>query len=201
LHTQNRFGRSGTYSLPAGYDLEPKLVVVWFHGTGSEGSSGVGHLRAQLSRAGLILVAPDSGRAPDGTATWQVADQPGETTADLEHTLACLREVSAMPQVRFSDGGWIAIGYSGGGSSAPYLASRDRRFEAYASLHGGVFAGGLGTHRVRGWFSTGSADQWRPPARVRAEAQSVGAVFKEFPGGHGLSEAEVQAVFEWWRGG
>jgi hypothetical protein len=70
-------------------------------------------------------------------------------------------------------------------------------------LHGGIFPGGLGANRVRGWFSTGASDTLRTPESVRHAALSGASVtgpitLRTFAGGHELSEAEMQGLIEWW---
>ena len=98
----------------------------------------------------------------------------------------------------------LIAGHSGGGSNAPYAATNDDLFTAFAVLHGGAFPGGFGSHRVRGWFSTGSADPVRPPDRVRRaalDAKSAIAgdvVYREFAGGHDVSEVEAAELIRWW---
>jgi predicted esterase len=187
--------------LPADYEYRPLPLVLTFHGTGADGAAAISDLLAAATTHSLIVVAPDSGRAPDGTATWQVGDGRGDRTPDFEHTLACLAEAERLPGVRVQRR--LAMGYSGGASSAPYLATNDSRFDAFAALHGGAFVGGFGTNRVRGWFSTGQRDDWRPPTQVRGVAEQVrhlghAVTWREFPGGHGLEPLEVEAVVEWW---
>src|SRR5256885_3949886 len=56
---------------------------------------------------------------------------------------------------------FLIAGYSGGGSSAPYIASNRPPFTHTAVLHGGVFAGGIGPRRMPAWFSTGDRKSTR----------------------------------------
>lgn len=200
---RNSFGRSGAYYLPPNYQTRALPLVVLFHGTGVDGSVALGELLPLAEAKSLLVVAPDSGRAPDGTATWQVGDHPGDRTADFEHSRACLREFEALPGVRIQRR--LALGYSGGGSSAPYFATNDSRFDAFAVLHGGIFVGGFGGYARRGWFSTGQSDGWRSPAQVRVAAEQargagVSVTMREFPGGHNLALPEIEAALDWWLG-
>jgi predicted esterase len=96
-------------------------------------------------------------------------------------------------------------GHSGGASSAPWLATNEEPFTAFAVLHGGAFPGGFGHRRVRGWFSTGSADPIRPPdmvTRAYETSRGPGSPYEMhvFPGGHDLGEQERRALIAWWLG-
>lgn len=198
---RNSFGRSGAYYLPENYGERALPLVVLFHGTGADGNVALGELLPLARARSLLVVAPDSGRAPDGTATWQVGDRPGDRTPDFEHTRACLREFEALAGVRIQRR--LAVGYSGGGSSAPYFATNDSSFEAFAVLHGGIFVNGFGGAARRGWFSTGQSDGWRTPTQVRAAAEQASRVgisvtIREFPGGHALALPELEAALDWW---
>jgi predicted esterase len=176
---------------------------VLFHGTGEQGSTIANAFRPLAQKHGIVMVAPDSRRSPGGSFTWQVSDEPNDLTADFHHTLRCLEEVLGMPDVAIDWGRVLAAGYSGGGSSAPYFATNERRFRAFAVLHGGVYPTGLGPNRVRGWFSTGEADSVRSPEAVRRAAESARSradaiEVRTYPGGHGLSERELAEVVAWW---
>jgi predicted esterase len=84
------------------------------------------------------------------------------------------------------------------------VATNAEPYTAFAVLHGGVFAGGLGDRAVRGWFSTGSGDPLRPPRRVQDAADSVrgrgvqDVRYREFVGGHDVSLVEVHELLTWW---
>jgi poly(3-hydroxybutyrate) depolymerase len=207
LTTKNSSGRSGVFFLPAGHDQRPVPVLVAIHGTGSSGRQIAGVFREAAERRGFILVAPDSRQRTDGVFTWEVGDQPGDITEDFEHVRACLAEVLAMPGVRMDPGHVLIAGHSGGASTAPYVATNTEPFTAFAVLHGGVFAGGLGRRDVRGWFSTGSVDPLRPPPGVQEAAEAVRRAgfsdvgYREFPEGHEVGAKEVEALVVWWLGG
>ena len=117
-----------------------------------------GALRDAAERGTFFVLAPDSRHSPDGQYTWQVGDHPGDATADLEHVGHCVDELKAMAGVQIDLTRVLIVGHSGGASEAPYVASNREPFTAFAVLHGGVFAAGLGPRHVRGWFSTGDAD-------------------------------------------
>jgi predicted esterase len=98
----------------------------------------------------------------------------------------------------------LAAGHSGGASSAPWIASNEQRFTAFAVLHGGVVEGGIGDHVVPGWFSTGESDTVRPPEHVQGAMEYMeGLGFDElslhlYPGGHGLIDEELDGLIAWW---
>ena len=206
LRTRNSAGRSGSYHLPPGASEGLLPLMLGFHGTGASGAAMVALFRALADERKFIIVAPDSRVSPQGQATWEVGSRPDDVTEDLQHALDCLDEVKALPGVRVDPAHVLAVGFSGGASSAPYIASREAVFTAYAVLHGGAFRGGLGSNRVRGWFSTGTQDPVRPPATVRRDAAAVATqglptpVVHVYPGGHGVSDAEQRELVDWWLG-
>jgi len=153
---------------------------------------------------GFAIVMPDSRISPTGEFTWEVGTEPGEITPDYSHALACLAEVETNHGLLIDEQRVLGAGYSGGASSAPYLASNEELFTAFAVLHGGVFPGGIGDNIVPGWFSTGEDDSLRSPTHMQEQLDSLiplgfdNLVLEIFPGGHGLSEEEVRRVTEWW---
>jgi predicted esterase len=180
-------------------------VLVALHGTGGSGKHMVDSFRELAEQHGFAIAAPDSRKSPQGQLTWQVADKPGEVTPDYTHAIACFNELPRHADGQaLLQGKVLVAGYSGGASSAPYLATHYDAFSAFAVLHGGVFTGGFGHRSPRGWFSTGDRDTIRTPEHVRAAAQTAGdkigtpTVYREFPGGHELSTAETKALIEWW---
>ena len=98
----------------------------------------------------------------------------------------------------------MAIGFSGGGSSAPYFATNYDDCTAFAVLHGGVFTGGIGDNITAGWFSTGTQDSVRTPSSVESAAESMKSlgfsdvVYYDFDGGHSLISSEKKALIDWW---
>lgn len=206
LRAHNAVGRSGSLFVPAEAPVGPRPLLVLFHGTGQSGADIVNAFRPLAQARGIVLLAPDSGRSPDGAYNWQVPDAPGETTPDQAHVAACLAEVFAAPGLKLDPSRVLALGHSGGGSSAAYNATTDARFRGFAVLHGGVFAGGLGGNRVPAWFSTGTEDPLRPPAVIEHAANAAAAhattvTTRLYPGGHALSDAELRDVIAWWLGG
>jgi phospholipase/carboxylesterase len=205
LHTKNVIGRTGTLFLPRQLAESPRPLFVLFHGTGQSGAQIVNAFLSEADARGIILLAPDSGRSPDGAFNWQVPDKQGDTSADQAHVAACLGEVFAAQGAHIDPALVFAAGHSGGASSAAYLATNDARFRGFAVLHGGVFPGGLGPNRVPGWFSTGSADPLRPPAVIeRAAAASVPHATTVsthvYPGGHELTGPEIHDLVTAWLG-
>lgn len=203
LATKNSAGRTGSYFLPAGYENVPLPLLVGIHGTGGSGAGMVALFRDAAERERFTIVAPDSRIAPNGQLSWQVPDQAGDTTEDLGHIQRCVAEVRAMPGVVVDGTHTIIVGHSGGASTAPYVASVDDLYGAFAVLHGGVFVGGLGPRRPRGWFSTGDQDPIRPPAGVQSAADSargigLGVELHVFHEGHDVGAEERRAVIAWW---
>jgi poly(3-hydroxybutyrate) depolymerase len=207
LATKNSAGRSGAYFLPSGYEGRPLPVLVMLHGTASSGAASVMALHESAEKRKFIVIAPDSRIAPNGLASWQVPDKPGDTTDDYPHIRACVEEVRAMPGVVFDASRTLVAGHSGGASSAPYVASSDDFYGAFAVLHGGVFPSGLGPRRVRGWFSTGEQDPMRPPAGVAAARDAVDKMgfgpleYRTYPEGHEVGPDELRELLDWWLGG
>jgi poly(3-hydroxybutyrate) depolymerase len=204
LSTANEAGRSGHYYLPARLTGQAIPVVLGFHATGGDGEGFVGSFLAMAEQHGFAIVMPDSRISPTGEFTWEVGTEPDEITPDYSHALACLAEVQNSHGLLIDEQRVLSAGYSGGASSAPYLASNEELFTAFAVLHGGVFAGGIGNHIVPGWFSTGEDDSIRTPAHMQEQLDSLSPlgfddlVLEIFPGGHGLGEEEVRRVTEWW---
>lgn len=203
LRATNAAGRSGAYLLVPTRD--PRPLMVFMHGTGGAGAQGVEMFRALAERRRFHVLAPDSRISPQGAATWEVGDRVGEVTPDYQHVIICIEELLAMPGVAVDRQRVLAIGYSGGASMAPYLATNDDAFGAFAILHGGVFPGGLGGRPARGWMSTGEADTLRTPSATEQHAAALRAAGYEvesrvFPGGHATTAAELEAVVTWWLG-
>jgi poly(3-hydroxybutyrate) depolymerase len=86
----------------------------------------------------FVVVAPDSRRAPNGQFTWEVPNHQDDTSGDRARIRACVEEVLAMSGVQIDPGRTFIAGHSGGASTAPYTASVDEFYTAYAVLHGGV---------------------------------------------------------------
>lgn len=202
LATRNAIGRSGAYHLPPGYAGASLPLLVLIHGTGSDGASTLAGFAEAANARRFLVVAPDSRRSPDGVFTWQPGSAMHEVTDDFTHVNACVDEVLAMQGVAAPTSICVA-GFSGGASMAPYLATNDERYAAFAVLHGGVFPGGLGSQHPRGWISTGRDDGLRTPdAQVRHASAlrfaGLDVTDRVFPGGHGLPEDERSAFLDWW---
>ena len=206
LETTNSIGRSGSYHLPAGYNLVSSPMMVAYHGTGGNGASMLSMFGVLAVEQGFMIVAPDSRVSPTGDNTWEVGTKPGEITEDYTHSLDCMEELLAMEGVSLDERRVLAVGFSGGGSSAPYVATNEPVFTAFAVLHGGVYAGGLSENIIPGWFSTGEDDEARTPEHVEEQAQAmIEAGFEDiefhvYPGGHSVFEEEKADVVGWWMG-
>jgi poly(3-hydroxybutyrate) depolymerase len=194
------------YYVPASARRDaPIPLLVFLHGTGGSGNDGIRNFRALADERGFAVLAPESGKSPDGQFNWEVGDAPGDDPPDRGHVMACLAELLATEHLTLDAQHVLVAGHSGGASSAPYLATNEEPFTAFAVLHGGAFPGGFGHRRVRGWFSTGDADPLRPPSMVtrayeasRDPASSYGMHL--FAGGHDLGEEERRALVAWWLG-
>lgn len=207
LKTKNSSGRSGAFYLPRGYSGKKLPILVAYHGSGSDygGMTMVKKFRDIAERRGFIIVAPSS-RINNGRQSWQPGSYKGEVTPDMTHTLKCLREVLKKRGVNANPNRFMVLGYSGGGWMAPYMGTSVARFTHFASCHSGTILSGLGTknNKVKGWFSTGVADTKLTPSRVKnyyaAKVRKKGfkVIYRQFPGGHQMSDSEVSAVINWW---
>jgi poly(3-hydroxybutyrate) depolymerase len=179
-------------------------MLVVLHGSGGNGQGILDGIRSLADRYQFMIVAPDSRRAPNGSWTWEVGTQFGEVTEDYRHVMNCIAEVFARSDLSIDRRHILIAGYSGGASSAPYLATNENVFTAFAVLHGGVIAGGLGSRNISGWFSTGDADSIRPfqglsqAAETMRDAGFSEIALYEFHGGHELIRDELHALVEWW---
>lgn len=204
LQTKNSIGRTGSYYLPEGYNTEPKPMLVVYHGTGGSGLDMVYEFDDLAAQYGFIIVAPDSRIAPDGQYAWEVGTTDGEVTEDLTHAQNCIAEVRNISGVLINSEYVMSAGHSAGGSQAPYIATNDDQFTAFAILHGGVFTEGLGDRDVKGWLSTGEEDTLRTTDMVQGYYDSLTSdgftnlTYKIYAGGHLLSDQEKEEVIEWW---
>jgi len=204
LSTTNSVGRSGAYYIPAHQSGTALPVLLVYHYTGGAGLDMVNVFRPLAEARTFAIVAPDSRVSPDGQFTWEVGNQAGEVTPDVTHALACLDELTDSLGVTLDPSFLLAAGHSGGASSAPYVASNNDDFTGFAILHGGVVAGGIGDHIVRGWLSTGEDDDIRPPDGLEDAADYLqGLGFDDltvslYPGGHGIDSTEAADLIDWW---
>jgi len=205
LETLNAADRSGWFLLPERTAGEPIPYLLVFHATGSNGQSMAGRFAAHSADRGFAVVAPDSRVSPQGDYTWEVGTDPGEVTPDYEHAVDCLDEVLGFSEAPLDSDSVLAAGYSGGASSAPYLATNHDVFRSFAILHGGMFPGAFGDNEGAGWLSTGDDDTLRPPSELSGYAATLEGMgydveLRTYPGGHELSEIERDELIAWWLG-
>lgn len=204
IGVQNASGRSGAYYIPPRSEPTPVLVIL--HGSGGSGQGMVDGLRELAKKRHFAIIAPDSRQLPDGGLTWAVGDKQGDITPDLTHTVDCIAWVRSHTRVVVDESHVLIAAFSGGGSSAPYIASNRPGFTHAAVLHGGVFPGGIGAGRFPLWFSTGEEDRYRPPRLVQQAAASLTSLgfnsvtLSTYPGRHDLSDAESSDLIDWWLG-
>lgn len=204
LQARTSTGRQGAYYLPGDDRGQSRPLLVFLHGTGGKGSAVVGRLRALADREGFIVAAPDSVSV---AGVWLVEQRGREATEDHRHVMDCAREVLALPGVRVDRARVLIAGFSVGGGAAPYIATHEDLFTAFAVLHGHVARAGMGPRRVRGWLSTGDRDRVRTVAHVKSEADQLGRdgfaglETRVFPVDHTLGEDELGALVAWWLGG
>jgi len=201
----NSAGRSGAYYVPGGPRQQGLPLLVLLHATGGSGRGAIPLFRSLAQARRFAIVAPDSRRAPGGELTWEVGNHAGEVTPDLIHVLECIQWVRGHTGLMVDGSHVLIAGYSGGGSSAPYIASNRPLFTHIAVLHGGVFAGGIGPRRLPAWFSTGEEDTVRPVALVRQAADALSRLgftvtFRTYRGAHTPSDAELRDLVAWWLG-
>lgn len=204
LRTENEPGRSGYFHFPARSLSRPLPLVVALHGQGGDGRDLVAAFRTLSDSFGFAVLAPSS-RYDRKMATyaWEPGSEPNEITPDFRHVQACVEEVLGRSDVAVNRDRVLIAGFSSGGSTAPYVATNTGPYHAFAVLHGGVFPRGLGTRMVRGFLSTGTTDPARTPAHVKGHFEALRArgfdvVYKEYPGGHQLSNDELTDLVEWW---
>ncbi len=205
IGVQNSSGRSGAFYVPGGSGINGLPLLVILHGTGQSGSDMIATFRDLAKARRLAIVAPDS-RDHSGQLTWEVGDKPGDVTPDLTHTLDCIAWVRSHVGFLADESHVLIAGYSGGGSSAPYVATNRDGFTHAAVLHGGVFPGGVGSRHIPVWFSTGQQDRYRPVDLVRQSVDALTTLgfsdltFRTYPGGHELSDSELNDLITWWLG-
>jgi len=176
--------------------------MVSFHGTGGKGSLMILRLQALAEREGFMVLAPDSVSV---AGVWSVA--PDDVTEDHRHVMDCIREVLRVPGVRVDPARVLAAGFSVGGNVAPYIATRESLFTAFAVLHGHVVPGALGRLRPRAWLSTGDRDRIRTVEYMRSVAGHLTAEgfpsveLRVFKVDHRLGDDELAALVAWWLGG
>lgn len=205
LDTVNSAGRSGWFTLPPRIDGEAIPYLLVFHATGSNGQGMASRFEGHAAARGFAVVAPDSRVSPMGDYTWEVGTDPGEITPDFEHAVSCLNEVLGRSGAPMDPDAALAAGYSGGASSAPYLATNHAPFRSFAVLHGGLFPGAFGDNTVSGWLSTGDDDTLRPPSELSGYETTLAGLgydveLHTYPGGHELGQAERDELIVWWLG-
>jgi poly(3-hydroxybutyrate) depolymerase len=200
----NASGRRGVYFVPPAKPSGSVPVLVLLHPTGTSGITFIPAFITYAQKRGFVIIAPDSGIRPDGVATWEVGDRPGQITDDLKHVVAALDWVRTKEKLRIDRSHVLIAGFSGGGSSAPYIATNRLPFTHAAVLHAGVFPASLGGRRLPMWFSTGTEDEYAPPAEVKPLADELRRYqkveFHTYPSPHRLTAPEKDDLIRWWLG-
>ena len=160
------------------------------------------HVLELAEQVGFVAVAPDSVSV---AGVWGVGQHPNEVTEDYRHIMDCVREVLALPGVRLDPAHVLIAGFSVGGSAAPYLATHEDLFTAFAVLHGHVALGAMGPRRVPGWLSTGDRDRVRTAEYIRSVADYMTrharlpeVEVRMFRADHTLQKDELTALVAWW---
>ncbi|MCB0332219.1 MAG: hypothetical protein KDD55_01900 [Bdellovibrionales bacterium] len=206
IQTTNSSDRSGSFYIPNQIDDGQLPLLLLFHGTGGDGEGMVDAFSSLADEYGFAIVAPDSRKSPGGDFTWEVGTTQNEVTDDYTHALACMNEVTSFANLTLDTSRVLTAGYSGGASSAPYLATNEDAFTHFGILHGGMFLGGFGSEKPEAWLSTGTDDSLRPPSELQSYATTLtntgfsSVNFKEYSGGHELSESEKRELIQWWLG-
>jgi predicted esterase len=138
---------------------------------------------------------------------WVVGQRPDDITEDYRHVMDSVREVLRVPGVRVAPARVLAAGFSVGGSFAPYVASHEEIFTAFAILHGHVALDAMGPRRPRGWVSAGDRDRVRTVEQMngvatllRGQAGLSDITLRVFHVDHSLGDEELAAMVAWWLG-
>lgn len=190
-------GRSGAFYLPDNYTQRTLPLLVAFHGSGGNGAGMVVAFQDLAAAHGFIIVAPDSGD-PD---VWWITEA-GHESDDYPIIMQWVDYIRSYPGVTIDDTRVMTIGFSGGCPVAPYIATNDEQFTAFASMHGEVWEPSIGPNLACAWLSTGE-DDWWTPAMFEGYANMLIAkgftvTHNTYPGGHALSDEEKSAVITWW---
>lgn len=195
--------RQGAYYLPSGYESRSLPLMVTFHGTGGKGSLMILRLQALAEREGFMILAPDSVSV---AGVWLVGQRPDDVTEDYRHVMDCVREVLRVPGLHVDPARVLAAGFSVGGSVAPYIATRERLFTAFAVLHGHVVSSAWGRLRPLAWVSAGDRDRVRTVEYMRSVADQLtregfpSVELRVFKIDHSLGDDELAALVAWWLG-
>ena len=118
----------------------------------------------------------------------------------------CVREVMRSPWVRVDPTRVLAVGFSVGASVAPYIATHESQFTAFAVLHGHITPASFGPLRPRAWVSAGDQDRVRTVDYMKSVADNLmRAGFSAvdlgvFKADHRLGDDELAALVAWWLG-
>jgi predicted esterase len=190
-------GRSGAFYLPGNYTQQALPLLVAFHGTGGDGAGMVAGFQALADEYGFIIVAPDSG----DPAVWWISEA-GSESDDYPIIMDWVDYIRSYPGVTIDDDYVMTLGFSGGAPVAPYIATNDEQFTAFAAMHGEVWEPSIGPNLALAWLSTG-ADDWWTPAMFEGYADMLdgrgfSVTLNIYPGGHVVSAEEQRAAIDWW---
>ena len=172
-----RNGREGLLHVPS---RAPRGLVVALHGAGGDAADGLGLVRAQADRLGLVVLAPASARS-----TW--AAVTGGADPDTPAVAAALQDVLARQPVERP----AVAGFSDGASYALTLGlANGDLFGHVVAFSPGFEAADRRTGRPELFLSHGTRDDVLPVDRtsrrlvpaLRRDGYQV--IYREFDGGH-----------------
>jgi predicted esterase len=120
--------------------------------------------------------------------------------------MECVREVMRALGVRVDPARVLAVGFSVGASVAPYIATHESQFTAFAVLHGHITPASFGALRPRAWVSAGEQDRVRTADYMRSVADHLTRAgfpavdLRVFKADHRLGDDELTALVAWWLG-
>ncbi len=188
--------RDGLLYVPAGYRSDrPAPLVLLLHGAGGDAEHGLAPLRRMADSAGLILLAPTSGRQ-----TWDVIlGGFGPDVAFVDRALAHIFGRCAVDPTRLAVGG-----FSDGASYALSLGlTNGDLFTHVLAFSPGFMAPGDPRGRPRLFLSHGTEDRVLPigscSRRIVPQVRRAGydVTYREFDGPHTVPAEVAREAVDW----